>query len=578
MDNLIFTMPDKTHVAETLRLIMPLKPPKKIDINQCESYWKPFMLVASPSVSSATYPVYYWLGIKIAEFTGATGFYPIIIYIPNQVIDWNNMDKLTYYRGPYSDHNFKSRSDLDNLIANQEKIYLGYAIGSKTQNYEKIESFWPETDKKDESNKFGKKLTSLGEFTRNPEYAENIYIKYESKITLHNLQTEDKNFDELYTQLCIIMKEYCAAYGEYINFTGLDWAGITYKGPSYTIFESKNEKIEPPIDAEPSSSITLEETDPEKREEENVEIYSKNNIRDEGAFLDEETIQNLIDRLKEKKNLILQGPPGTGKTWLAKRLAYAVAGNKEEAIKHMRSVQFHSGITYEDFVCGWRPTAKGILEQVNGPFLEIIEKAKQDPHHPYFLIIEEINRGNPAQIFGELLTLVEASKRCKPEDKDKISQDGLQLTYKMANNEICYVPENIYIIGTMNLADRSLAIVDFAFRRRFAFVTLKPEFNETWKKWVKNKGVPEELAKKIYTRLKELNDVISESEFLGDGFMIGHSFFTPEQQIPEGEAQKWYDNVINQEVVPILREYFFDDKDELKKQENNLKGIPDNSE
>ena len=204
-----------------------------------------------------------------------------------------------------------------------------------------------------------------------------------------------------------------------------------------------------------------------------IESYSTENILDDGCFLEREELERLIDRLRIKKNLILQGPPGTGKTWLAKRLAYALMGQRDP--QRLRAVQFHPNLSYEDFVRGWRPSGDGKLSLIDGAFLEVVEDAR-NTSLPYVVVIEEINRGNPAQIFGEMLTLLEADKRYPSE--------ALELSYRRSQNERVYIPSNLYVIGTMNVADRSLALVDLALRRRFAFVDLEPKINHSWQNWL----------------------------------------------------------------------------------------------
>ena len=197
-------------------------------------------------------------------------------------------------------------------------------------------------------------------------------------------------------------------------------------------------------------------------------------------------------RLKEKKNLILQGPPGTGKTWLAKRLGMALI-EKQMKESQISSVQFHPNLSYEDFVRGWRPGSNEKLMLQEGIFMEMVDRALINPDEKYVLVIEEINRGNPAQIFGELLTLIEASKRNLKE--------AIKLCYPNSEglHKPVYVPSNLYIIGTMNVADRSLALVDMAFRRRFAFINLEPNLNKTWKDFVINKFRYESFSCRLYS-------------------------------------------------------------------------------
>ena len=182
-------------------------------------------------------------------------------------------------------------------------------------------------------------------------------------------------------------------------------------------------------------------------------------------------LEEILEHFQLKKNLILQGPPGTGKTWLARKLAFALIGNKDQ--DKVQAVQFHPNLSYEDFVRGWRPSGDGKLDLVDGPFMEMINVARNDLDSDYVIVIEEINRGNPAQVFGEMLTLLETDKRKESE--------ALALSYRKTKGERVYIPENVYVIGTMNIADRSLALVDLAFRRRFAFEELEPIFGPPWR-------------------------------------------------------------------------------------------------
>ena len=192
--------------------------------------------------------------------------------------------------------------------------------------------------------------------------------------------------------------------------------------------------------------------------------YTLQSILQEGCFLPKPKLQTILSRLKSKKNLILQGPPGTGKTWLARRLAYALIGHKDDA--RVRRLQFHPNLSYEDFIRGLRPNADGRLDLVDGPFLASITQAVNDPDSAHVIVIEEINRGNPAQIFGEMLTLLEADKR-NPDE-------ALILQHPKNPDERVHIPPNLHVIGTMNIADRSIALVDLALRRRFAFIDLVP--------------------------------------------------------------------------------------------------------
>ena len=286
--------------------------------------------------------------------------------------------------------------------------------------------------------------------------------------------------------------------------------------------------------------------------------YSVEDILKDGCFLERTEIDRLLDRLRTKKNLILQGPPGTGKTWLAKRLAFALMGQKDDS--KVRAVQFHPNLSYEDFVRGWRPTGEGKLSLADGVFMEAIKAASKDPSSKFVVVIEEINRGNPAQIFGELLTLLEAGKRTPNE--------ALELCYPDADGKRrpVHIPENLYVVGTMNIADRSLAPVDLALRRRFAFVGLEPRLGEVWREWVvKECAVDPGLVADIERRIAALNDQIAAEARLGKQFRIGHSYVTPAHRLEAGDTKKWFQQVVETEIGPLLDEYWFDAPDEAQK-------------
>lgn len=290
--------------------------------------------------------------------------------------------------------------------------------------------------------------------------------------------------------------------------------------------------------------------------------YMIDHIIDDGCFLNKEKLGEILARLKEKKNLILQGPPGTGKSWLARRLAYALIGKKDVA--RVRATQFHPNLSYEDFIRGWRPAGDNKLSLVDGPFIEMIQTAKNKPDLDHVFVIEEINRGNPAQIFGEMLTLLEAGKRN--------SNEAMELSYRRSDQERVYIPENFYVIGTMNIADRSLAMVDLALRRRFAFVELEPSLGEAWNDWMSKKhGIETNIVKDIKTRMHALNETIAADPKLGPQFRIGHSYVTvPDDWENGADAKSWFRRVVTTEIQPLLEEYWFDELDKAHKQSKHL--------
>lgn len=294
-------------------------------------------------------------------------------------------------------------------------------------------------------------------------------------------------------------------------------------------------------DAEADVMVEVEQVPP-------VVMYSVADIVAEGCFVPETELHIMLKRWTDKKNLILQGPPGTGKTWLAKRLAKALIGEKNVTDEQLRVVQFHPALSYEDFVRGYRPGGDGRLTLTDGLFLQAVQAAVAQPDVDHVLIIEEINRGNPAQVLGEMLTLLECSKRSRAE--------AMELAYSKARGEKVYVPENLYVIGTMNVADRSLALVDLALRRRFAFVNLAPNLNAAWQQWCGQKGMDTTTITHIQTRMAALNKEIAADRALGVQFKIGHSYVTPHE--PVADAQAWFEEVVLSEIGPLLHEYWFD--------------------
>ena len=291
--------------------------------------------------------------------------------------------------------------------------------------------------------------------------------------------------------------------------------------------------------------------------------YTIDAILADGCFLNRPTLESMLHRLQTKQNLILQGPPGIGKTWLAKKLAYALIGRKDET--KVRPMQFHPNLSYEDFVRGWRPQGDGRLALVDGPFLQVVDDAREDPDSDYVMIIEEINRGNPASIFGEMLTLLESDKR-NPDE-------ALALAYPREAGERVYIPPNVYVIGTMNLADRSLAMVDLALRRRFAFFDLEPMLNDTWREWVNEQcDIDDGFLAGVAQRINALNEQIATDRNLGRQFRIGHSFVTPAPGDDTGEPEEWFAQVVETEVVPLLHEYWFDDPDRVSEARSKLLG------
>ncbi|PHR92599.1 MAG: hypothetical protein COA69_07115 [Robiginitomaculum sp.] len=277
-------------------------------------------------------------------------------------------------------------------------------------------------------------------------------------------------------------------------------------------------------------------------------------------FLNRDTLEEYLEIWHSKTNMILQGAPGVGKSFTAQRLAYALLGAKDP--KKIQMVQFHQSYSYEDFVQGYRPNgAQGFVLE-NGIFYTFCETARDDPQGKYVLIIDEINRGNLSKIFGELMLLIEPDKRDP--------SWATRLTYAGSGTPHFYVPPNLYILGMMNTADRSLSLVDYALRRRFAFANLKPLFHSPkFKAHLSGKGVADEVIQRISMRMGVLNqDIAGDRNNLGPGFQIGHSFFTPTSTVHNSEV--WYERVIKTEIAPLLQEYWFDDPDKVEQHLSQL--------
>ncbi|OZQ88580.1 ATPase [Paenibacillus sp. VTT E-133291] len=275
------------------------------------------------------------------------------------------------------------------------------------------------------------------------------------------------------------------------------------------------------------------------------------------VFIEKKEVVRLISLLENKKNLILKGAPGVGKTFISKRLAYVMMEEKDETRIHM--VQFHQSYSYEDFIEGLRPKAEGDgFELKQGPFVKFARKAARDPERDYFFIIDEINRGNMSKILGELMMLIEADKR------------GEQINLLYSNDKFS-VPSNLYIIGMMNTADRSLALLDYALRRRFSFYEIKPAFqNDTFKSYINDLNNPQCLNR-VIDEIKRLNNQVVKE--LGSGFQIGHSYFTGDAY--KVDTAKRVEEVIEYEIISQLFEYWFDDEQKADDWAERLRGCYD---
>ncbi len=270
------------------------------------------------------------------------------------------------------------------------------------------------------------------------------------------------------------------------------------------------------------------------------------------VYMSPENFDTLCALVRHRKNVILQGAPGVGKTYAAKRLAYAMMGERDDS--RVGFVQFHQNYTYEDFIMGYKPGENGFALQT-GIFYDFCARAAADPGRDYFFIIDEINRGNMSKIFGELLMLIEKDYRGTP----------ATLAY---SKEAFAVPQNVYLIGMMNTADRSLAMIDYALRRRFSFFDMEPAFDtEGFAAYQQSLG--SETLDDLIAQIRELNRAIRMDATLGPGFQIGHSYFCNQNPCTE----EWLKAVVCYDILPTLREYWFDDPEKAGEWERRLSGV-----
>ena len=285
-----------------------------------------------------------------------------------------------------------------------------------------------------------------------------------------------------------------------------------------------------------------------------ISIYTKQDFLNQ-VYMTSADYDTLTELLRNKQNIILQGAPGVGKTFTAKRLAYAMMGEKDDS--RIEFIQFHQSYSYEDFIMGYRPDEDGGFTLTNGVFYEFCNTARNDPDRDYFFIIDEINRGNLSKIFGELLMLIEKDYRT----------ETARLAYK---NEHFSVPKNLYLIGMMNTADRSLAMIDYALRRRFSFFDMMPGFKSDGFAAYRD-SLQNDTFNALIAEIIQLNHTISQDSSLGDGFCIGHSYFC--NLTAETCTDARLRSIVKYDILPLLREYWFDDRDAQQAWADRLCGV-----
>lgn len=268
-----------------------------------------------------------------------------------------------------------------------------------------------------------------------------------------------------------------------------------------------------------------------------------------------EMLEEARDLLEDTGQIVLYGPPGTGKTWLARGLASLVAGEPAGGGKvaiRMQVVQFHPSTTYEDFIEGLKPRVDAwgrvTYAVIPGIFVRLCEQAQRDPDHHYLLLIDEINRAPLARVFGELLYALEY----------RGPQGAVELSVSagVGERELFYVPENLLLIGTMNSADRSLALVDYALRRRFRFIELEPN-PVVLDRWLAARGNDERTRRIVLDLLRELNERLSQS--LDPDHRLGHTYFMLDPLTPMSLDRLW-----RTAIRPLVAEYFLTPASELE--------------
>ena len=363
-----------------------------------------------------------------------------------------------------------------------------------------------------------------------------------------------RDFYRFYDEICEVLKQ----DGELVNLFRSQLTDTCYPDPELKtltkdiVFYIHYDYVKPTEQKEAAAPAVKGNEKPLPIEPE-TEVYTKADFLSE-VYLSGEQYERLKGVLLNKKNIILQGAPGVGKTFCAKRLTYSLMGEKDDS--RIEFVQFHQNYSYEDFMMGYKPSGKG-FELKYGVLYRFCQKAANQPNQPFSFIIDEINRGNMSKIFGELLMLIEKDYRGT---KTTLAYNGMSFA----------VPENLYIIGMMNTADRSLAMIDYALRRRFSFFDIEPGFaSKGFRDY--QASLENEIFDELISKIVELNEEIRRDKSLGKGFCIGHSYFCGRTK--ETCTDEWLQSVVDYDILPMLAEYWFDDDSKVLRWENILHGV-----